>query len=176
MSDQAPKPPKKPEPRKFSRQMIVEFVDLMMLSDQIVAEYRKRKEDDGESTNFIEELGFNDRVQLASVLMGHQMREAITDDVETRKAAFEHMKALEKIRLAEEGGAQAPTQESPQVVRLEPEKIEKGFAQLAENHGVPNARARQFVKLLMTTPEGHQMLQLMLYDVVQQHRGQNKGG
>jgi hypothetical protein len=195
--------PKKPEPRKFSRQMIVDFVDLMMLADQIVAEYKRRHEDTGEEA-FVEELGFHDRVQLASTLMGLQMKDAMVDDADVRRAAFERMKELQAIQEAAEptGGAYSPHaarerlkavqeavargeaavlrgQPSPgyaQVVRLEPEKIERAFSKVAEDHGVPNARARQFVKLLMNTPEGHQMLQLMLHDVVQHQREQQTTG
>lgn len=170
-----PKKPEKPEPKKYSKQMIVDFVDLMMLADQIVLEYKSRHEEG--SAEFVEDLGFNDRVHLASTLMGLQMRDAMTGDADVRRAAFERMKELEALARAEaEQPAPPPT---PQVVRLEPDKIEKAFSQVAEDHGVPNARARQFVKLLMGTPEGHQMLQLMLHDVVQHQREQQqkpKGG
>jgi hypothetical protein len=171
VTDQKKPESKKPEPRKFSRQMIVDFVDLMMLADQIVAEYKRRHEDTGEEA-FVEELGFHDRVHLASTLMGLQVHDAIAGDADVRRAAFERMKDLQTIQEAEQKAATPP----PQVVRLEPDKIERAFSQVAEDHGVPNARARQFVKLLMTTPEGHQMLQLMLHDVVQIQRGQPKGG
>lgn len=171
--------PKKPEPQKkrsFDRRIIVDFVDLMMLADQIVLEYKARLNPE-EGQEFIEELSFQDRVGLASTLMGLQMKDAMVGDAETRKAAFERMKDLQAIAEAEAGGAPQQPQPAPQVVRLEPDKIERAFSQVAEDHGVPNARARQFVKLLMTTPEGHQMLQLMLHDVVQHQRGeQGKGG
>lgn len=170
MTDPKKPEPPKPEPRKYSKQMIVDFVDLMMLADQIVLEYKSRHEEG--STEFVEELGFNDRVHLASTLMGLQMRDAMTGDADVRRAAFERMKELQAVAEAEEKAAGAPP--SPQVVRLEPEKIERAFSQVAEDHGVPNARARQFVKLLMGTPEGNQMLQLMLHDVVQQQREQQQ--
>lgn len=171
MADAKDKKPetKKEEPRKFSKQMIVEFVDLMMLADQIVLEYKSRLNAD-EGQEFIEELTFQDRVGLASTLMGLQMRDAMTGEAEIRRAAFERMKELQAIQEAEARGE--VVQGQPKVVRLEPGKIERAFSQVAEDHGVPNARARQFVKLLMTTPEGHQMLQLMLHDVVQHQRGQ----
>jgi len=171
----AKKPEAKPEPRKYSKQMIVDFVDLMMLADQIVLEYKSRHEEG--STEFVEELGFNDRVHLASTLMGLQMRDAMTGDADVRRAAFERMKELQAIAEAEAKGGSVPEcPHPPQVVRLEPDKIERAFSQVAEDHGVPNARARQFVKLLMNTPEGHQMLQLMLHDVVQHQRADGKGG
>lgn len=165
--------PEKTEPRKYSKQMIVDFVDLMMLADQIVLEYKSRHEEG--STEFVEELGFNDRVHLASTLMGLQMRDAMTGDADVRRAAFERMKELEALRDAEEK-AERGSPPAPQVVRLEPAKIEKSFSALAEENGVPNARARQFVKLLMTTPEGHQMLELMLHDVVHHQRQQRTDG
>lgn len=174
-----PKTPdqKKPERRTFDRQLIVDFVDLMMLGDQIVAEYKRRKEDGGESgSDFMGELDFHDRVGLASTLMGLQTKDAIVGDVEIRRTAFEKMKELEALRKAEEAGQAQVAQGQPafETVRVDPKTVELAFAKLSEENGIPNARARQFVKLLMTTDAGHQMLQLMLHDVVQQQREERK--
>lgn len=167
-------PEKKSEKRQqFPRELIVHFVDLMMAADHIVLEYKRRRADDGQE--FMEELGFHERAQLASLLMGLQMKDAMIDDAETRKAAFEKMKELEVLRQAEEKAAAGAPPE-PHVVRLDPEKVSKAFAQLAENNGVPNARARDFVKLLLGTPEGQEMLQMLTYESVMQKRAQRKAG
>lgn len=170
-------PEKKGEKRaQFPRELIVHFVDLMMAADHIVAEYKKRREDDGQE--FMEELGFHERAQLASILMGLQMKDAMLDDSEMRREAFQKMKELEEIRLAEEKAA-APTgttPQQPQIVRLDPEKVSKAFAHLAENHGIPNARSREFVKLLVGTPEGQQMLAMLTYESVMRNRASQKAG
>lgn len=167
--------------RDKQRKAVSEVVDLMLLGDSVVVNYRKKMGgEEGEA--YQESLDMKDRLMFAHIL---GMMVAHLDQQEAQAKALEAQAKAQEIQRAQvEQALKADEQvasqaRSQQKVQLDPDRTEQEFMELLRLNKVSVNTAGRVLGAMLNTLEGQRMLQVLLWQSVQGHRaagGQAGGG
>ena len=118
------------------KQMVGDFVDMMLLADDAVALYHKKRGDEDTPT-FQEELDIKERMMFA------------------------HALAVMRVQKAAQGGANPQ-----QLFTVDPDGANQGFGRVLTARKISFDQAKAVLEVLTGTPEGKEMLKLLTLTAV----------
>jgi hypothetical protein len=141
--------------------LVRSFVDLLQMAKEAIALYRKR-DNEGEAPSF-EEIGFPEVLTAAHVLVAFGMGDALRNAAAKAEGPALGLKPSEIMEEAR--------------VTVEPAKAHDAFTQELERQKIDVPAARRVCAALVSTPAGHDMLRVMLYDAVMlKRKNEARGG
>ena len=162
--------------REKQRKAVNEVVDLMMLGESVVANFRKEmgaEEEEGGGYN--EPLDMKDRLMFAHTL-GMMLAHMEQKEAQEKATAVQRDQ-VERALKADE--AAAATQRDQRKVMLDPARTEDEFLELLRLNKISPNTATRVMGAMLNTLEGQKMLQVLLHQAVNGHRqaeGQLGGG
>jgi len=131
------------------QQLKEQFVDLMLMADDVRDQYRKRMGHEGEPS-FDDALDFKDRLLFANAMMGLRL-------------------AYQRAEMAQEVGHPATaTVVGEEVHTLNPKQVQQEFLSLIRQNKLDEQQAGRIMALMVSTEHGNRMLHVMLADAMDQ--------
>jgi len=153
----------------YREKQLPHFVDLMMLADDAMAEYRMRKGEEGPG---FEEMDFRERLLFAHAMVAMGVNDRVNKiAAPPPPAAAPPPSAPADVPLVPDAEPQLPVI----AVRVDPVKAQEAFALMIAKRRIAVPAAQAVLDALQNTPEGNDMLKLLLYNSVVRQR-QNTGG
>jgi hypothetical protein len=152
-------------------------VDALIKADEIIERYRERRRNDSVDTEFNDEPGFTERLLLVQTANAMAVSEhlggagpgadAIFQNIETlRVRMMEEVRALVQGEIRKTMGSMQAVPVGLPPVKLVAAEVHAKFEDVLLKDKVLMSPAKRTLELLLTTPEGNEMLKLMLYDAV----------